>query len=132
VATKKLKNHHFANSCNSHHHSQVINYNKLGPMLWFLEYFRRKILRKNWRFWPATKLNYTEKMIITLVFEKNANFFAENRRKSPKIAENCRKSQKIVENRRKLSKIVENCLKSQKIVIIISTAAPNTIFQKIS
>jgi hypothetical protein len=54
-----------------------------------------------------------------LVFEKNANFFAENCRKSPKIVENrrklskigenCRKSAKIVENRRKLSKIGENC-----------------------
>jgi hypothetical protein len=31
------------------------------------------------------------KLIITLVFEKDANFFAENRRKSPKIAENRRK-----------------------------------------
>jgi hypothetical protein len=49
-------------------------------------------------------------VIITLVFEKNANFFAEN----------CQKSQKIViitlvfeKNanffRRKLSKIAENC-----------------------
>jgi hypothetical protein len=29
-----------------------------GPMLWFLKYFRRKILRKNWRFWLNTKLNF--------------------------------------------------------------------------
>jgi hypothetical protein len=48
-------------------------------------------------------------MIITLVFEKNANFFAENCGKLSKIAKNCRKSPKIVENRRKLSKIAENC-----------------------
>jgi hypothetical protein len=44
---------------------------------------------KNWRnffyvFRLRTKLNY-EKMIITLVFEKNAKFFAENWRKSHKI-----------------------------------------------
>jgi hypothetical protein len=26
-----------------------------GPMLWFFKYFRRKIQRKNWRFWLKTK-----------------------------------------------------------------------------
>jgi predicted dinucleotide-binding enzyme len=31
------------------------------------------------------KDNFAEKIIITLVFEKNANFFAENRQKSQKI-----------------------------------------------
>jgi hypothetical protein len=42
---------------------------------------------KNWRFWLKTKLNYVFKnFIITLVFEKNANFF---RQKLSKIAENC-------------------------------------------
>jgi hypothetical protein len=40
--------------------------NYLGPMLWFLKY---------WRFWLKTKL--IKKMIITLIFEKNASFFAE-------------------------------------------------------
>jgi hypothetical protein len=28
----------------------------LGPVLWFLKYFRRKIRRKKWRFWLKTKL----------------------------------------------------------------------------
>jgi hypothetical protein len=57
-----------------------------GPMLWFFKHFRRKIQRKNWRFLLETKLNYAKSNIITLVFEKNANFFAEN---CQKIAENC-------------------------------------------
>jgi hypothetical protein len=29
-------------------------------MLWFLKYFRRKIQRKNWRFWHKTKVNYAK------------------------------------------------------------------------
>jgi hypothetical protein len=53
-------------------------------MLWFLKYFRRKILRKNWRFWLITKLNSAKILIITLVFEKTPIF----RRKLGKIAEN--------------------------------------------
>jgi hypothetical protein len=57
-----------------------------GPMLWFFKYFRRKIQWSNWRFWLKTKLNYAKHLIMTLVFEKNAYFFAEN----------CQKSQKIV------------------------------------
>jgi hypothetical protein len=87
-----------------------------GPMLWLFKYFRRKIRQKNWRFWLKTKLNYAKFwcydflnifdkkfskklafltqnkaklwkiLIITLVFEKNANFF---RQKLSKIAENC-------------------------------------------
>jgi hypothetical protein len=52
-----------------------------GPMLWFFKYFCRKIHRKYWRFWRKTKLVFAKIVIITLVFEKNANFFAENRRK---------------------------------------------------
>jgi hypothetical protein len=56
----------------------------LGPMFWFLKYFPWKFRRKNCRFLLKTKLNYSK--IITLVFEKNANFF---RRKLSKIAENC-------------------------------------------
>jgi hypothetical protein len=31
-----------------------------GPMLWFFKYFRRKIRRKNWRFWLKTKLKYSK------------------------------------------------------------------------
>jgi hypothetical protein len=56
-----------------------------GPMLWFFKYFCRKILRKNWRFWLKTKLNFWKKLIITLVFKKNANFLAENWEKWQKI-----------------------------------------------
>jgi hypothetical protein len=61
--------------------------------------FSKNFRRKNWRFWLKTKLNYAKLafftqnkaklckiLIITLVFEKNANFFTKN----------CRKSQKIV------------------------------------
>jgi hypothetical protein len=51
----------------------------------FLIYFRRKIQIKNWRFLLKTKLNFEKNMIITLVFKKNANFFAENWEKSQKI-----------------------------------------------
>jgi hypothetical protein len=36
-------------------------------------------------FWLKTKLKYAKILIITLVFEKNANFFTENRQKSQKI-----------------------------------------------
>jgi hypothetical protein len=52
----------------------------------FLRYFRRKIQpKKNWRFWFKNKAKLCKIVIITLVFEKNANFFAENCRQSPKI-----------------------------------------------
>jgi hypothetical protein len=33
----------------------LVDANNLGPMLWFFKYFRRKILRKKWRFWLKTK-----------------------------------------------------------------------------
>jgi hypothetical protein len=50
-----------------------------------LKYFRQKNRRKMaYLTQNKTKLNY-EKMITTLVFEKNAIFFAENWRKSRKI-----------------------------------------------
>jgi hypothetical protein len=52
----------------------------------FLKYFRQKIQRKNWRFFTQNKAKVCKTLIITLVFEKDANFFAEN----------CQKSQKIV------------------------------------
>jgi hypothetical protein len=60
--------------------------NDLGPMLWFFKYFRRKIQRTKLAFFTQNKAKLCKILIITLVFEKNANFFAEN----------CRKSQKIV------------------------------------
>jgi hypothetical protein len=36
-------------------------------------------------FWARNKAKLCKILIITLVFEKNANFFAENGRKSQKI-----------------------------------------------
>jgi hypothetical protein len=54
-------------------------------MLRFFKYFRRKILRKNWRFFAQNKAKLCKNWIITLVFEKNANFFAKNWQKSQKI-----------------------------------------------
>jgi hypothetical protein len=39
---------------------------------------------KNGAFLFKTKLNYAKNLIPKLVFEKNANFFAENCRKLPK------------------------------------------------
>jgi hypothetical protein len=58
----------------------------LGPMLCSFKYFRRKFQRKNWRFLTQNKAKSMQNFDHTLVFEKNAIFFAEN----------CRKSQKIV------------------------------------
>jgi hypothetical protein len=36
-------------------------------------------------FFAQTTASFRKKLIITLAFEKNANFFAENWQKSPKI-----------------------------------------------
>jgi hypothetical protein len=58
----------------------------------FLNIFAEKFSEKK-AFFTQNKAKLCKILIITLVFEKNANFF---RRKLPKIAENCRKSQKIV------------------------------------
>jgi hypothetical protein len=60
--------------------------NLLGPMLWSFKYFRWKIRRKNLAFLTQSKSKIYKILTITLVFEKNANFF---RRKLTKIAENC-------------------------------------------
>jgi hypothetical protein len=51
-----------------------------------LKIFSPKISAKKLAFLTQNKAKICEILIITLVFEKNANFFAEN----------CRKSQKIV------------------------------------
>jgi hypothetical protein len=56
-----------------------------GPMLRFFKYFRRKVWRKYWRFLLKLLLVFAKIVIITLVFEKNANFFC---RKLAQIAEN--------------------------------------------
>jgi hypothetical protein len=50
-----------------------------------LKIFSPKKISKNWLFSLITKLNYVKVLIITLVFEKNANFFGENWQKSQKI-----------------------------------------------
>jgi hypothetical protein len=50
----------------------------LGPMLWFFKYFRRKFLQTKLSFLTQNKAKFWEKLIITLVFKKNAIFFAEN------------------------------------------------------
>jgi hypothetical protein len=47
--------------------------------------FSLKNSAKNWRFCLKTKLVFAKIVIITLVFEKNANFFAEIWQKSQKI-----------------------------------------------
>jgi hypothetical protein len=53
-------------------------------MLWFLKYFRRKI-RQKISILTQNKAKLCKILIITLVFEKNANFSP----KMSKIAENC-------------------------------------------
>jgi hypothetical protein len=50
-----------------------------------LKIFPPKNLAKNWRFLLKTKLTFEKYFIITLVFKKNANFFAENWEKSQEI-----------------------------------------------
>jgi hypothetical protein len=52
----------------------------------FLKIFSPKNSAKKWRFFTQNKAKICEILIITWVFEKNANFF---RRKLSKIAENC-------------------------------------------
>jgi hypothetical protein len=47
--------------------------------------FSQNNLAKKSAFFTQTKGNFAEKVIIALVFEKNANFFAENLEKSQKI-----------------------------------------------
>jgi hypothetical protein len=57
-----------------------------GTNVMIFKIFSPKKLRKNWGVLTQTKAKLWKNLIIALVFEKNANFFAEN----------CRKSQKIV------------------------------------
>jgi hypothetical protein len=42
-------------------------------------------------FSTQNKAKFDKKLIIILVFEKNANFFAENRQKLQKSGKKCRK-----------------------------------------
>jgi hypothetical protein len=50
-----------------------------------LKIFSPKNSAKKLAFWTQNKAKLCKILIITLVFEKNANFFAENRQKSQKI-----------------------------------------------
>jgi hypothetical protein len=50
-----------------------------------LKIFSLKNSGKKLAFWTQNKAKLCKNLIITLVFEKNANFFAENWRKSQKI-----------------------------------------------
>jgi fructoselysine-6-P-deglycase FrlB-like protein len=47
--------------------------------------FSPKKISKNWRFLTQNQAKLCKILIITLVCEKNANFFAENWQKSQKI-----------------------------------------------
>jgi hypothetical protein len=60
--------------------------NSSGTDVMILKIFSPKISAKKLAFLTQNKAKICEILIITLVFEKNANFFAEN----------CQKSQKIV------------------------------------
>jgi hypothetical protein len=57
---------------------------QLGPMLGFQKYFRQKIGEKL-AFLTRNKAKLCKNLIITFVFEKNANYIAENSQKSQKI-----------------------------------------------
>jgi hypothetical protein len=56
-----------------------------GPMLWLKKYFRKKLV-KILAFRLKNKAKLCKNLILTLVFEKNVIFFAENCRNSQKIA----------------------------------------------
>jgi hypothetical protein len=57
----------------------------LGPMLWFFSIFSPKKSAKKLAFLTQNKAKFWKIYIISLVFEKNDNFFAEKGRKSQKI-----------------------------------------------
>jgi hypothetical protein len=61
--------------------------------------------------------------IVCFFFKENANFIAENWRKSPKIGESRRKLAKVAENWRKSPKIGE----SRQTNVIIALAPPGSI-----
>jgi hypothetical protein len=48
-----------------------------GTDVMIFKIFSPKIFAKKWRFWLKTKLNFEKKLIITLVFKKNAIFLAK-------------------------------------------------------
>jgi hypothetical protein len=56
-----------------------------GTDVMILKIFSPKNLAKNLAFLTRDKAKFKKKLIITLVFKKNANFVAENWEKSQKI-----------------------------------------------
>jgi hypothetical protein len=71
-------------------HGQPVNHRLLGPMLLFKKIFSLKKLANKWRFLTQNIAKLCKSFIVTLVVEKNANFFAENfGQKLSKIAGNC-------------------------------------------
>jgi hypothetical protein len=54
-------------------------------MLWFLKIFSPKNSAKKLAFFTQSKAKFWKILIITLVFKKNVNFFAESCQKSSKI-----------------------------------------------
>jgi hypothetical protein len=69
-----------------HSETGVAKFYQPGTDVMILEIFSLKKIAKKMVFFTQNKAKLCKIMIITLVFEKNANFFAEN----------CQKSQKIV------------------------------------
>jgi hypothetical protein len=67
-----------------------------------------KNVAKILEFLTQTSASFWQHLTITLALEKNANFFAENWQKSPKIGKNSRKLAKIAENWKKSPKIGKN------------------------
>jgi hypothetical protein len=67
--------------------------------------FSQKNSAKKSAFLTQTKGNFAEKVIITLVFEKNANFFAENWQKSQEIVIITSTPERIFEDRIFVSRI---------------------------
>jgi hypothetical protein len=57
----------------SHHRTSILTWPQGPPMFWSLKYFRQKN-RQKLAFFTQTTANFCKKGIITLVFEKNANF----------------------------------------------------------
>jgi hypothetical protein len=58
---------------------------KTGTDVMILKIFSQKKIAKKLAFLTQNKAKLCKILIITLVFDKNANFFAENCRKSRKI-----------------------------------------------
>jgi hypothetical protein len=69
----------------------------------FLKIFSPKFLAKILAFFVQTTASFSKNLIITLVFEKNAHFFAENWQKSQKIVIITSSPDELVKNSPKMS-----------------------------